>query len=325
MGSARGQRPQAHLCQCHRSRAVCLHGGDFGSALRCFLDTETGDLHSIGCVRNIDEMKGKELLLQEKAERDLLTGLYNKVTAQLLIENATHFTAEKPTDGAFLLIDVDNFKHVNDTLGHAGGDEVLVKVAAGLLALFRTGDIVGRVGATNLSPISILWTTRKSPQKRRRRFARCSAGSSSRPTGRIGSPALWALRCFPHRGITLPHFIKMRTGRSIAPRSWGGTPILWWSPGRRPPFPRSRLPRRGRILAFPQSRARLWRNSPKSQACLKPRCSPPNDHGSFAGSTCQNAGAYDRWSSGETGGESRRHPVGTRLLFAIRGRERALL
>ncbi|MEG1917343.1 MAG: diguanylate cyclase, partial [Oscillospiraceae bacterium] len=96
-------------------------------------------MHSIGCVRNIDEMKGKELLLQEKAERDLLTGLYNKVTAQLLIENATHFTAEKPIDGAFLLIDVDNFKHVNDTLGHAGGDEVLVKVAAGLLALFRTG------------------------------------------------------------------------------------------------------------------------------------------------------------------------------------------
>ncbi|MEG0780923.1 MAG: diguanylate cyclase, partial [Oscillospiraceae bacterium] len=115
-------------------------------SLRCFSDAETGHLHSIGCIRNIDEMKKKELLLQEKAERDLLTGLYNKVTAELLIRNTTDFPAEAAVSGAFLLIDVDQFKRVNDTLGHASGDEVLVRVAQGLRSLFRTGDIVGRMG-----------------------------------------------------------------------------------------------------------------------------------------------------------------------------------
>ncbi|MEG0770171.1 MAG: diguanylate cyclase [Ruthenibacterium sp.] len=115
-------------------------------SMRCYPDTETGNLHCIGCIRNIHPMKIKELALQEKAERDLLTGLYNKVTTELLIQNATSFTAEQAIGGAFLLIDVDDFKHVNDTLGHASGDEALAKVAGGLLALLRTGDVVGRIG-----------------------------------------------------------------------------------------------------------------------------------------------------------------------------------
>ncbi|MEG2421352.1 MAG: diguanylate cyclase, partial [Oscillospiraceae bacterium] len=115
-------------------------------SMGCYRSEETGSLHCIGCVRNIHQMKVRELALQEKAERDLLTGIYNKVTTQLLIENATQFTAQERIGGAFLLIDVDDFKNVNDTLGHACGDEVLVKVARGLLSLFRPCDIVGRIG-----------------------------------------------------------------------------------------------------------------------------------------------------------------------------------
>lgn len=115
-------------------------------SMQCFIDDETGNLHCIACIRNINEMKKKELLLQEKAEHDLLTGLYNKVTAELLIKNITNFAEKDDIDGAFLIIDVDNFKQVNDTFGHACGDEVLTNVAKGLLSLFRTGDIVGRMG-----------------------------------------------------------------------------------------------------------------------------------------------------------------------------------
>ncbi|MEG2699924.1 MAG: PAS domain S-box protein, partial [Hungatella sp.] len=103
-------------------------------SIQCFLDAESGNLHCVACIRNINEMKKKELLLQDKAERDLLTGLYNKVTTELLIKNITDFTVQDEVCGAFLLIDVDDFKHVNDTLGHACGDKVLSTVAKELLS-----------------------------------------------------------------------------------------------------------------------------------------------------------------------------------------------
>ncbi|MEG1186130.1 MAG: diguanylate cyclase [Eubacterium sp.] len=115
-------------------------------SMQCFIDPEDQNLHCVGCIRNINEMKIKELALQEKAERDLMTGLYNKVTTELLIKNLTDFAEKDEVSGAFMLIDLDNFKNVNDTLGHISGDEVISKASKGLLPLFRQGDIVGRIG-----------------------------------------------------------------------------------------------------------------------------------------------------------------------------------
>ncbi|MEG0513954.1 MAG: GGDEF domain-containing protein, partial [Clostridia bacterium] len=53
---------------------------------------------------------------------------------------------EAKSMGAFLLIDLDSFKNVNDKLGHAFGDAVLAEVAHELLALFQENDVVGRIG-----------------------------------------------------------------------------------------------------------------------------------------------------------------------------------
>lgn len=47
---------------------------------------------------------------------------------------------------AFFLIDIDNFKNVNDTLGHAKGDEVIHEISQRIISLFRSDDILGRIG-----------------------------------------------------------------------------------------------------------------------------------------------------------------------------------
>ncbi|MEG1687512.1 MAG: PAS domain S-box protein, partial [Angelakisella sp.] len=57
-------------------------------SMQTFFDEETQSLHCVGCIRNINEMKEKEISLQQRAERDLLTGLYNKVTTEMLIQSA---------------------------------------------------------------------------------------------------------------------------------------------------------------------------------------------------------------------------------------------
>lgn len=100
-------------------------------------------------VRAIVRLKDVDVSLREKealidmSQRDSMTGLYNKKFAEETIEIC--MANEKDT-GALLLIDIDNFKAVNDTLGHAVGDEVITYVATELHNLFRSNDIVARIG-----------------------------------------------------------------------------------------------------------------------------------------------------------------------------------
>ena len=85
--------------------------------------------------------KEKEQLMV-RAQRDSLTGLYNKETTQNLI-------SEIVSDGkmhGFMILDIDFFKSVNDTYGHAVGDKVLSAVGNLFQMQFRDQDIIGRIG-----------------------------------------------------------------------------------------------------------------------------------------------------------------------------------
>ena len=99
----------------------------------------------IGCIQRIDERKNKERKLILSAQMDSLTGFYNKRTTQKLI--GEYLSGEgKDSMHAMLLIDIDNFKLVNDTLGHMFGDEVISGISAQIKKVFRNTDIIGRVG-----------------------------------------------------------------------------------------------------------------------------------------------------------------------------------
>ncbi|MCI5667576.1 MAG: sensor domain-containing diguanylate cyclase [Oscillospiraceae bacterium] len=83
--------------------------------------------------------------LRTKAERDLLTDLLNKKTFESAVENI--MSHHSPGEiGALFIIDLDNFKAVNDTLGHMVGDQVLSGVAEEMRATFRQHDHLGRIG-----------------------------------------------------------------------------------------------------------------------------------------------------------------------------------
>ena len=87
-------------------------------------------------------MKKKEL--EDKADTDLLTGLTNKLATERKIKE---YMAKNPnTQSMLFILDVDNFKKINDTMGHAFGDEVLRSLGQQITAIFRASDIIGRVG-----------------------------------------------------------------------------------------------------------------------------------------------------------------------------------
>lgn len=89
-----------------------------------------------------EENATTRLHLKSKAERDELTGLLNRSAFNNLVEFYKHATEEL----AFLIIDVDKFKNVNDTYGHAVGDAALQKVASLLEECFRSNDFPIRYG-----------------------------------------------------------------------------------------------------------------------------------------------------------------------------------
>ena len=94
---------------------------------------------------NVNWFAQKYAEVTNRSRRDLLTGLYNKLTFEY--KATTHLARQKEGQtSALFLIDLDDFKHVNDTFGHQTGDEVL-KALAGIMAkTFRSSDILGRIG-----------------------------------------------------------------------------------------------------------------------------------------------------------------------------------
>ena len=102
-------------------------------------------IKAIGVITNIDADKQHTQMLLKKAERDALTGLYNKGTVQSLI--AEHLNRNRTdTMDALMIIDIDNFKGVNDSEGHPFGDTLLTHIAESLTNIFRSTDLIGRIG-----------------------------------------------------------------------------------------------------------------------------------------------------------------------------------
>lgn len=100
----------------------------------------------IGRIKNIDEDKKKELELQIKADKDALTGLYNKGASTTLITEAIKKCEQEEQKAALIMLDLDHFKSVNDTFGHAVGDMVIADAGKILNDTFKGRDIVGRMG-----------------------------------------------------------------------------------------------------------------------------------------------------------------------------------
>lgn len=100
---------------------------------------------AVGVIADITTEKKSQQRLIEKSQRDALTGAYNKATVQNLIE-AFLYAAKADSIHAFLMIDFDNFKTINDTHGHLFGDTVLTEMTAGVQRLFHSDALIGRIG-----------------------------------------------------------------------------------------------------------------------------------------------------------------------------------
>lgn len=97
-------------------------------------------------IRDIEERKLEEGRLSNAAHSDSLTGLLNRRAFDARLKQAAFKVAAERLVGCVALFDIDFFKRVNDTFGHAAGDRVIQHFAGLALATVRTGDFVARIG-----------------------------------------------------------------------------------------------------------------------------------------------------------------------------------
>ncbi|MBJ7331182.1 MAG: EAL domain-containing protein [Solirubrobacteraceae bacterium] len=115
-----------------------------GVAIR---DGETPPHRCAGSLTDISDRKAFEDQLVRQALRDPLTGLANRVLFMERLDHKLQRSERHPEDGfAVLFVDIDQFKVVNDSLGHQVGDELLKTVAERLSGGLRPGDTIARLG-----------------------------------------------------------------------------------------------------------------------------------------------------------------------------------
>ena len=105
-----------------------------------------GESHALVVVRDTTEDRQREQALAHQANHDDLTGLPNRSAFGAALSAACDRVGRDRSSVAVLTMDLDNFKSINDSLGHDVGDRVLVAVADRLRTRLRTGDLVARLG-----------------------------------------------------------------------------------------------------------------------------------------------------------------------------------
>ena len=114
------------------------------------LEPLQGDVCALIYVKNITDKKIREQKLQSKAEKDSLSGLYNRETTESKV-NSELKNLRQDCMSVLYMIDLDNFKKINDIYGHLAGDTVICEISNRLKKIFRESDIISRLGGDEFS------------------------------------------------------------------------------------------------------------------------------------------------------------------------------
>jgi diguanylate cyclase (GGDEF)-like protein len=159
-GARRVLESQAEVMRTGQVQCVDVKGkrgdgsvGDFAVTSKAMTDAEGRVIGFNGTIQDISARKTAEESLERLAYYDPLTGLANRALFHREINNVLTRYARTGSCAALLLLDLDRFKEVNDSLGHAAGDELLCKVAHLISRTLGNGYFLARLGGDEFAVI----------------------------------------------------------------------------------------------------------------------------------------------------------------------------
>ncbi len=142
----------------HRLRAADGTHRWFSRRIAAFRRDNTGKVTElVGVLRDITEAVTAEQQLRHSALHDNLTGLPNRALLMDRLDGAIARVDRTKREICVLFCDLDGFKRVNDTAGHAAGDQVITEISRRLLSVVRDGDTVARMGGDEFVVIIEPW------------------------------------------------------------------------------------------------------------------------------------------------------------------------
>ena len=162
----------------------------------------------VTALRDVRERRASEERIRFLAHHDALTGLPNRTLLSETLDFSLHQASRAQTSLAVLCLDLDGFKLVNDTLGHAAGDELLRQVAERLRGNLRESDFVSRVGGDEFV---VLQPSVGQPQEAAslaQRIISCLAPSFAIDGQDVNVGSSIGIACYPNDGDTATSLLK---------------------------------------------------------------------------------------------------------------------
>lgn len=172
-----------------------------------FLVNPENDILSLTLISyDIDSRKKKETELLRAAETDEMTGVLNRAA---ITKKITTFLGTNGIDGthALFMLDIDNFKKLNDSLGHLEGDKLLINLVSTVKSCFRNTDLVGRIGGDEFFVLMKDCPARYIAEYKAAALMSavenvCSEYQKFKVSASVG------ISIYPHNGTTLPELYK---------------------------------------------------------------------------------------------------------------------
>lgn len=111
--------------------------------MHVFQEQFSKNMYALIYLKDIEMQKRQEIAQKNAAVRDPLTKVFNRTAFE---EKVLYYLSESERYGVLILLDIDNFKNINDHYGHIAGDTALKFITSQLQSVFRTEDIIGRMG-----------------------------------------------------------------------------------------------------------------------------------------------------------------------------------
>jgi diguanylate cyclase (GGDEF)-like protein len=164
--------------------------------------------HFIGVINDITALKQRTALLEHEVHHDALTGLANRTLLWDRLDQAIHMAQRNKTLVATVLMDLNGFKKINDTLGHEAGDEVLTVVANRLLSSVRDSDTVARLSGDEFVLVLVNQPSLRFTLRMVERLRNCMIRPVVFGTHQIAVGAAIGVSVYPHDGATAFELVR---------------------------------------------------------------------------------------------------------------------